>query len=118
MNLQIAVEGYKISISNDRIPPDELNKAKQLIARRDPGGYDNAALSKSLLEIKRRYPASDTVMIVPSDTTVYEEIVAAMDASKDVRQEGQRLRLFPKAVIADLVKADATEAPAAPEGGP
>ena len=119
VNLQIAVEGYKISIANDKIPPEELAKSKQLITKGDKASYDNVALSAALLQIKRRYPASDTIMIVPSDSTVYEEIVGAMDASKDVRQEGQRMRLFPKAVIADLVKADAVEAPAAPtEGGP
>lgn len=119
VNLQIAVEGYKISIANDKIPSEELAKSKQLIAKGDKAGYDNVALSAALLQIKRRYPASDTIMIVPSESTVYEEIVGAMDASKDVRQEGQRMRLFPKAVIADLVKVDATEAPAAPsEGSP
>lgn len=120
VNLQIAADGYKLSISNDRLPPEELAKGKSMLKRNDKGGYDNAALSAALLELKRKYPASDTVMIVPGDTTVYEEIVAAMEASKDVRQGEQRLRLFPKAVIADLVKADTAEAPAAPApaGGP
>lgn len=122
VNLQIATEGYKISISNDRLPAEELTAAKQLIAK---GGaaYDNAGLSRALLGIKQKYPASDTIMIVPSDSTVYEEIVAAMDASKDMKQqEGPRVRLFPKAVIADLVKADAVDpatvpSPATGEGG-
>lgn len=118
VNLQIAAEGYKLSISNDRLPPDELAKGKSVLQKTTKGTYDNDALSATLLELKRKYPASDTVMIVPSDTTVYEEIVAAMEASKDVKQGGQRLRLFPKAVIADLVKADTAEPPAAPAGGP
>ena len=118
VNLQIAAEGYKLSIANDRLPPDELAKGWSVLQKTAKGTYDNDALSATLLELKRKYPASDTVMIVPSDATVYEEIVAAMEASKDVKQAGQRLRLFPKAVIADLVKADTAEAPAAPAGGP
>lgn len=115
VNLQITPEGYKLNASNDKIPPAELAKYKQLIKKREAGGYDNAALNAALLELKRKYPASDTIMIVPGDATIYEEIVGVMEASKDVVDNGHRMKLFHKAVIADLVKVD-SDAPPPVEG--
>jgi len=111
VNLQILPDSYKINCSNDKIPGDELAKLKQVIRKKEAGGYDNAALTAVLLDIKKKYPASDTIMMVPSETIVYEEIVAAMEASKEMKEDKQRLRLFPKAVIADLVKTELDSPP-------
>lgn len=109
VNLQITPEGYKINATGEKIAPEELAKVRREIKKNELG-YDNAALTQHLFSIKQTFPASDTVMIVPSDTTVYAEIISAMEAAKDMSHEGKRLRLFPKAVVADLIKADAVEA--------
>lgn len=115
VNLQMNSDGYKLSASNDKVPPADLAKHKQVLRKRETGGYDNAALTAALMEIKKQYPASDTIMILPAETVVYDEIVSAMEASKGTAKGEQKIRLFPKAVIADLVKADA-DAPPPVEG--
>ncbi|GEM_PF-1876694 len=106
VNLQILGDSYKIGASGDKIPEEDLAKLKQTIPKREGKVYDNEALTKALYAIKVKYPGSDTIMILPSETTVYEELVAAMEASKDTKQEGQKFRLFHKVVIADTVKSD------------
>jgi hypothetical protein len=106
VNLQITPASYKINLSGDKIPAEELGKFKRELPKSE-AGYDAKGLTALLFEIKKKFPASDTVMIVPSDTTVYAEIVAAMEAAKDMQHEGKTLRLFPKAVVADLVRGEA-----------
>ncbi|MFO0727990.1 MAG: biopolymer transporter ExbD [Myxococcota bacterium] len=107
VNLQIVADAYKIGATGDKIPPEDLAKLKQSIPKREGGAYDNETLTKVLYAIKQKYPASDTIMILPVDSVVYEDLVAAMEASKESKPEGgQRIKLFPKAVIADVVKGD------------
>jgi biopolymer transport protein ExbD len=104
-NLQINPDGFKVNLSNDKIAREKLDELKISIPKKD-GTYDKQALNEHLYKVKTAYPGSDTVMIVPNDRTRYEDIVGAMEASKDIKIEGKRLRLFPKAVVADLVKAE------------
>ncbi|MCC7381198.1 MAG: biopolymer transporter ExbD [Deltaproteobacteria bacterium] len=113
VNLQITPTAYKINIAGEKLTPEDAAKYKKELPKVADGRYDSPALTQLLFQIKQVFPASDTLMIVPSDTTVYAEIVDAMEAAKDIPYEGKRMRLFPKAVVADLVRGEPEG-----EGGP
>ncbi len=107
LNLQITPDAYKLNAAqNDAADPAKLAAVKQTIPKKD-GAYDLAALTEAVRKVKLEFGGSDTIMIVPDETTTYEQIIQAMDATRELKQgEGPRLRLFPKVVVADLVKAD------------
>lgn len=58
-------------------------------------GYPFPAFSAYLVELKKAYPKSDTLIVVPDDSIRYGTIVAAMDAA---RYEAAS-PLFPRVVI-------------------
>jgi biopolymer transport protein ExbD len=112
VSLQILSDGYKLSASGDKLTPEDMAEIRQTFPKVG-GAYDRASLGRKLEALKQKYPASDTIMIVPAENITYEDIIGAMETAKDVKKEGgQKVRLFPKAVVADLVKGEADEAPA------
>ncbi len=120
---------FKVAASGLGIDPAKLESMKTEIPAKEKT-YDYKALKEVVLNIKREFPASDTAMIVPSEQTIYEQIIQTIEAVKDSRMEhNKKLVLFPKVVVADIVKEDpkpepepgvpAGEAPAgAVSGGP
>lgn len=108
VNLQITPTEYKINASNDEVPAEKLAELRKTIPHKD-GKHDFAALNRWLYEIKTKYPASETAIMVPDGTVVYDVMIRTMDAVREIKLEGKRFRLFPKMVVADLVKADTAE---------
>jgi biopolymer transport protein ExbD len=104
-NLQITPEAYKLNLSNDKVAKEKLDEFKLTIPKVS-GQYDRKKLTETLVKVKEKFSKSDTIMIVPNEHTIYEDIVGAMEAAKETRNGNTRMRLFPKAVIADLVKAE------------
>jgi len=106
LTVQMTKDGYKLSASNDWLPEEELNKIKQFIPKTGKN-YDDKALNAAVYKIKEKYPASETLMLVPDDPNLYDEIVATMEACREVRLDAKRrVRLFPKVVISGVIKGD------------
>jgi biopolymer transport protein ExbD len=100
--VQLTGAAYQVSISGDSLSSDDVAEFKREVAKND-----NAALRELAYKVKEKYPSSDTAMFVPNDGSVYDEIVGAMEATKETHHEGKRIRLFPKAVVADIVRGEA-----------
>jgi biopolymer transport protein ExbD len=107
VNLRILPGEYRITASNGAVDADKLAGFRTSVPR-GAEGYDHAGLNHALQRIKMEFPGSDTLVIVPSETTVYAEIVEAMDAAREYVADGKPMRLLPKVVVADLVKAETT----------
>lgn len=105
VNLRVMEGEYRLSLSNEAVEYEKLQAHKVAVPMKD-GRYDNELLSSLLYEIKKDFPASDTLIIVPSDETTYDEIIKIIDAARARDVDGKRLRLLPKVVVADLVKSD------------
>jgi biopolymer transport protein ExbD len=108
VNLQITPSEYKVNCSNDELPAEELAKLRYTIPKLGDG-YDFKKLNNTLYEIKKQYPASETAIMVPDGVVLYDSMIRTMDAVRDITIDGKRFRLFPKMVVADLVKADTAE---------
>ncbi|AKU92108.1 Biopolymer transport protein ExbD/TolR [Vulgatibacter incomptus] len=105
VNLRVLPGEYRLSASNEKVEAAKLDAHRKALPKVD-GAYDDGALSEALYRIKLDFPATDTLVIVPSETTVYEEIIRIMDAARERTVDGKKLRLMPKVVVADLVKAE------------
>jgi len=108
VNLRVMPDEYRITISNEVVEQERLDAHRKVLPKVN-GKYDDEKLKVLLYQIKLDFPASDTLMIVPSETTVYEEIIRIMDAAREHNDGGKRIRVLPKVVVADLVKAESAE---------
>lgn len=112
LNMRIVSTGYELSASSDTLPPDELKKLKASIPRTKGTPEAETALAKGITDaayqIKGKYTASDTVIIVPEEDIPYEDVVFAIDAVRETTLEraGERSRvsLFPRVVLSSIVK--------------
>ena len=104
LSLSIGEAGYRLRLNNEALPREQLDALGGAIPR-SAGKLDRAALTRMLLAIKSAYPGSDTVLLAPDPAVVYEDIISALETARDTTVEGKRMRLFPKAVIADVIKA-------------
>lgn len=105
LSVQFTASAYKVSLQGEKLSAEDASKFQRELPKKGPA-YDNAALHALAIEVKEKFPASDTIVLVPTDATIYEEIIASMEATKDTVREQKRLRLFPKAVVADVVRAE------------
>jgi biopolymer transport protein ExbD len=70
--------------------------------------YDFDKLNSVMERIKRRYEESDTVMVVPSKETKYQEMIETMDAARSmkvtIKGKERKIPLFPVVVVSSLVE--------------
>lgn len=105
MTVQITKDGFKASGANERLSAADLAALRFTLRKGDAEWsmpYDE--LTRKMTEIKDKYKASDTVILLPEKEVPYEVIVKTMDATRGKGREEERLNLFPKVVISDLVK--------------
>jgi biopolymer transport protein ExbD len=108
VSVQMSAKGYTITASNDAQNDRALRRFDAVIPRRR-GELNLNGLRRALSRIKRRYHESDTVVVVPSKETLYEEMIATMDAARyfpgSANPAGRRPpTLFPVVVVASLVE--------------
>jgi biopolymer transport protein ExbD len=105
--LSLTDKGMLLTFSHDKMSEQELGTMKRFYAK-TPKGYDFVQLHDYLLTIKKRFSGSSSIIITPTSQVTYEDIVGAMDASRDhpitKNNEPYRLPLFPEAVISTLVE--------------
>jgi len=107
VNLRMSHDGYNVTASSATLGEAEL-KALDAFIPKIAGKYDYATLTKVLERIKRRYQESDTMMLVPEKTSIYDEMIETMDAARamTIKHEGKqrRLPLFPVVVVTSIVE--------------
>jgi biopolymer transport protein ExbD len=57
--------------------------------------YPLQELNEYLQSIKRKYPQSDTLILIPDEGVIYESIIQAMDAARTFNSNS----LFPNVVL-------------------
>jgi hypothetical protein len=119
LHLIVKPDSLEISASNPAIDPAILDTL--FFERRGPDA-DLPALTAHLAEIKRRFPASDTLIVLPYDELGFERLVGILDATRE-RQVGTDERgdpvfqdLFPGVVFSRFVETDVETAAAEHEG--
>ncbi|PID38590.1 MAG: hypothetical protein CSB49_04815 [Proteobacteria bacterium] len=107
VNVKITPKGYNLTTSSATLSDAELKSFDAFIPKKGKK-YDTKSLSAALERIKRKYEASDTMMVIPDKSVAYADMVVTMDAARNmVLQQGGQTRkvaLFPVVVITTIVQ--------------
>lgn len=107
VNVRMSGNGYNVTASSGTLPDSEL-KALDAFLPKKAGQYDYATLTRVLERIKRKYQESETMMLVPDKSAIYDEMIKTMDAARAmvVSLEGKKRRipLFPIVVVTSMVE--------------
>ncbi|MBT8372859.1 MAG: biopolymer transporter ExbD [Deltaproteobacteria bacterium] len=93
--LEMQPAELRLSATADELSPEELQQYDRLIKQTTAGIYPLKQLNEYLQSIKKSYPASDTLILIPDDSVIYESIIQAMDAARKVDEQ----QLFPNVVL-------------------
>ena len=107
INVRMSDQGLTLTASSSTLGESELKSLDTFISKK-AGKHDLSRLTQALERIKRKYEQSDTMMLVPSSNTGYEEMIATMDAARnmEVPYQGKKRKipLFPVVVVTSLVE--------------
>jgi hypothetical protein len=93
--LELKADEVRISALSDQVEPKELIAMETSLRRPVGGDLSVIALADFLKKIKTRYPASDTLLLIPDENVRYREIIQAMDCVRN-HESGT---LFPNVVL-------------------
>jgi biopolymer transport protein ExbD len=93
--LSLKADQVVISALSDKLDDVALARLEKTLARRPGGEILVAEVANFLKEIKRRYPASDTLLLMPDADISYSDIIQAMDCARSDESE----ELFPNVVL-------------------
>ncbi|MEO0604900.1 MAG: hypothetical protein AAF211_25940, partial [Myxococcota bacterium] len=67
--------------------------------------FAEADMTALLTAIKQRYPASDTMIVLPAPGVVYRDVVRVLDVARETeREDGEKVPLFPVVVMSRKVQ--------------
>lgn len=93
--MEIKEDRFQISALSDQLDSKALQKLEATIAKPSSTDKPLATLADFLNGVKTQYPASDTLVLVPDASVVYDEIIWAMDCARNIEQNA----LFPNVVL-------------------
>lgn len=92
--LELKEDQIAISAMSDKLDGDALAALEKNIPR-PVGDISVAQVADFLKSIKKRYPASDTLLLIPDGNVSYDEIIQAMDCARSYESDA----LFPNVVL-------------------
>lgn len=120
MTVAINASGYRVTGSSETLSDEQLEGLKLTLPRtnhlpKDPpkgsrlNELDFPKLTEALFRVKRAYPKSESVIIVPEPTILYDEVVQTMDAcrerqEKDAAGKIKKDLLFGKVVVSTTIQ--------------
>ncbi len=97
--VELKEKGIHLSVLSDAVDEGVLNSLSAEIPKKRGTAYPLDKLLISLENIKKQYPKSDTIIIIPQDTVVYDTIIQTMD----IARYSNETPLFPKVVLSGKV---------------
>ena len=93
--VEMQPEAMRLSAIANELSPEVLGQYDQRIKLAATGVYPLRQLTEYLQSLKRIYPASDTIILIPDNTVIYDSIIQAMDAARNFNESP----LFPNVVL-------------------
>jgi len=97
--MQITPKGIDLSVASPMLGNEELTKWDNHLIKEDEEEYPLDQLLLCLQNIKKQYPASDTLIVIPDKSILYNTIIQAMDTGRYCQNE----QLFPNVVLSGKV---------------
>jgi len=89
------IELYALS---DQVEPKALEKWDMSFEKQGDH-FPLLDIQRYLQEMKKQYPKSDTILVIPDDDILYESIIQTMDLARNATQD----QLFPNVVLSDKI---------------
>lgn len=93
--MELKDDRFQLSALSEQLDDTALQKLETTIAKPPLIGKPLATLAGFLKDVKAQYPASDTMILIPDASVIYDEIVWAMDCARSSDQQA----LFPNVVL-------------------
>ena len=97
--VELKEDSLKVSAMSDKLTGDQLQAFRVVYSKDNQKDYPLEKFSTHLQGIKKQYPKSDTVILIPNNKTDYDTIIHAMDTA---RKAGE-ITLFPNVVLSGSV---------------
>ncbi len=91
--------GIRVSALSDALDEAQLKLLAATIGKDGGDVYPFERMIAHLKEIKNRYPSSDTMIVIPEQSVLYETIIETMDAARTSKNHP----LFPNVVLSGQV---------------
>ncbi len=89
VTMNCEIDANKVTLSGGAAGLDEAaTDAMSAVFANKGGQRDLKGISDHLARIKSQYPKSDTVMVLPSDTTKYQDLVVILDTMRERKLPG------------------------------
>ncbi len=97
VTVMVSLGGNRLSVSASAngVAPEILSGFEKTIVRTGRVDEVSAQLGRVLAAVKEKYPKSDTMVLVPEPSVLYEEIVRTMDMARNRGEDA----LFPNVVL-------------------
>ena len=106
VNLLVEKNRIRLTASSATLDEETLSELTLEIHKKGKQ-FDLELLTSALVEIKKRYKESDTVIVLPADDIPYKDIVQILDTSRErqIKQNGKEKSeaLFPVVVLSRKV---------------
>lgn len=93
--LAIHEDQMTLSAMSNQLDQSTLSDMETTILKPDGSEHSNVGLVGVLEDIKARYPASDTIVIIPDPSVLYDDIIQTMDLARNQ----EKISLFPNVVL-------------------
>jgi biopolymer transport protein ExbD len=93
--LELRADEVKISALSDALSSSELETLEKVLPRNTDKDIQFVEISSYLATVKAKYPASDTMILIPDDAILYDDIIQAMDCARQTEAK----ELFPNVVL-------------------
>ena len=93
--LEIKMDKVRISTLGDTPNDLQVSEKEWVLPRKKGADLALSAVADQLKTLKKRFPASDTMILIPDSKVTYQEIIQAMDCAR----ADQTQALFPNVVL-------------------
>ncbi len=105
IQVEVTPDALHVSATNPGLSEKVLEELGAKFVRSEDGAFAEDDMSALLTAIKRRYPASDTVIVLPAPGVVYRDVVRVLDVAREYeREDGEKVPLFPVVVMSRKVR--------------
>ena len=93
--VEMQPDAMRLSAIAEELSAEMLREYDQRLKLEAAGVYPLDKFTEYLQSLKRSYPASDTIILIPDNTVRYDSIIQAMDAARNFNESP----LFPNVVL-------------------
>jgi biopolymer transport protein ExbD len=93
--LVLGEKSLKVTAAGDELSRDQLSAMENSISLEGGLASVESRLKESLRDIKTKYPGSDTIVLIPDASILYDDIIRTMDMARSMDEKD----LFPNVVL-------------------